>query len=101
MRLKDHMTLNFNKYISLAAVLLDTHKAFNTTWNPGLLYELSKLEFLASVIKLISSFLSQRKFRVFVEGKMSKPREMQTRVSQGSVLTPTLYSMYINDTPKQ
>jgi hypothetical protein len=58
------------------------------------------LEFSINLIKLISSFLSQRKFRVSVEGEMSPPREMQAGVPQGSVLSPTLYNIYINDTPQ-
>jgi hypothetical protein len=52
-----------------------------------------------SAIKLIGSFLSQRKFRVSVEGEMSTTRDIQAGVPQGSILAPTLYSLYINDTP--
>jgi hypothetical protein len=100
MRLADHVTLYFNCNISTAAVFLDIEKAFDTTWQPGLLYKLSKLQFSISLIKLIASFLSQRKFRVSVEGEMSKPRYMQAGVPQGSVLSPTLYTLYINDTPQ-
>jgi hypothetical protein len=73
----DHVTLNFNNNMSKAAVFLYIEKFFDTAWHPGLLYELSKLEFSASLIKLISSFLSQRKSRVLVEGKMCMPREMR------------------------
>jgi hypothetical protein len=53
---------------------------------------LSKLEFSTSLIKLISSFLSQRKLLVIisVEVEMSTPREMRAGVPQGSVLPPTL-----------
>jgi retron-type reverse transcriptase len=43
-----------------------------------------------------ASFLSQRKFRVSVEGEMSTPREMQAGVPQGSVLSPTLFNLYID-----
>jgi hypothetical protein len=43
----------------MAAVFLDIEKAFDTTWRSGLLYQLSKLEFSISLIKLIGSFLSQ------------------------------------------
>jgi hypothetical protein len=100
MRLADHVTLNFNNNMSTDAVFLDIEKAFDTTWHPGLLYKLSKLQFSTILIKLIGSFLSQRKFRVLVEGKTSTPRYMQAGVPQGSVLSPALYNLYINDTPK-
>jgi hypothetical protein len=77
MRLTDHVTLNFNNKISTAAVFLDIEKAFDITWHSGLLYKLHKLEFSTNLIKLLGSFLSQRKFRVSVEGEMSAPRVMQ------------------------
>jgi hypothetical protein len=77
MRLTGHVTLNFSNDMSKAALFLDIAKAFDTKWHPGLLYELSKLEFLASLIKLISPFLSQRKSGVSIEGKVCTPREMQ------------------------
>jgi hypothetical protein len=100
MRLADHLTLNFKNNMSTVAVFLDIEKAFDITWHPGLLYKLSKLQFSTNLIKLISSFLSQRNFRVSVEGEMSTPRYMQARMPQGSVLSPTLYYLYINDTPQ-
>jgi hypothetical protein len=101
MKLVDHMTLHFNNKMSTAVVFSDIGNAFDTTWHTGLLYKLLKLNFLARIIKLISSFLLQRKFGVLVEGKMSTPRCMHTGVPQGSILTPTLYNLYINDTPPQ
>jgi hypothetical protein len=64
-----------------------------------LVYKVFKLEFLTNLNKLISSFLSQQKFRVSVEGEMFTSREMKAGVSQGFALSPTLYNLYINDTP--
>jgi hypothetical protein len=94
MRLAEHVTLNFNfnfnNNIYTAAVFLDIEKSFDTTWNPGLLYKLSKLNSSIRIIKLISSFLLQQKFRVSAEGEMSTPRCMQAGVPQGSDLSPTL-----------
>jgi retron-type reverse transcriptase len=86
--------------MSTAAIFLDIERAFDTTWHTGLLYKLQKSEFSGNLIKLMSSFLSERKFRVSVEVEMSTPRYMEAGVPQGSVLSPTLYNLYINDTPK-
>jgi hypothetical protein len=80
--------------MSTAAVFLDIAKAFDSTWHPGLLYKLAKLKFSTNLIKFISSFRSERKFRVSVEGEFSTPRYMQSGVPQGSVLSPTLYNLY-------
>jgi hypothetical protein len=98
MRLADHVTLNFNNKMSTNVVLLDNKKAFDTTSHHGLLYKLLKLNFSTRIIKLISSFLLQRKFRVSVEGEMSMSRCMQAEIPRGSYLFPTLYNLYINDT---
>jgi hypothetical protein len=81
----------------MAAEFLYIEKAFNTTWHSGLLFKLSKLEFSNRLIELIGSFLAQGKFRVSVEGEISTPRVMQAGVPLGSVLSPTLFNMYIND----
>jgi hypothetical protein len=102
MKLMDYVTLNFNNNMSTAAVFLDMEKASDTAWHLGFLYKLDKLKFSISLVKLISSFLSQRKFRISVEGEMTTPRDIQVGVPQGSFLSPTLYStyIYIYDTPK-
>jgi hypothetical protein len=73
MTLVDHVTLDFNNNMSTATVFFDIEKAFDTTWHTGLLYKLSKMDFSASLIKLISSFLSNKKFSVPVEDEMSTP----------------------------
>jgi hypothetical protein len=52
------------------------------------------------LIKLITSYLSHRKFRVSVEGELSTPRNIEAGVPQGSILAPTLYSLYIKDIPQ-
>jgi hypothetical protein len=98
MNLTDHVILNFNNNMSTDAVFLDIDNSFDTTWDLYLLYKLSDLTFSISLIKRINSFLSQRNFRVSVEGEISTPRDMQALVPQSSVLSPTLYSLYINDT---
>jgi hypothetical protein len=86
--------------MSMAAVFLDIERAFDTTWHLGLLHKLQEIKFSVSIIKLISSFLSQRGFRDSVEGEMCAPRYIQVGVPRGFFLSPTLYSLYINFTPQ-
>jgi hypothetical protein len=100
MRLTDHVTLNFNNKMSTAAVFSDIEKAFDGTWPSGLLCKIPQLEFSTRLIKLIGSFLSKRKFSVSVEGEMSTQRVMQAGVLQGSILSATLFNMYIKHVPE-
>jgi hypothetical protein len=82
----DNVTLNFNNNISTAAVFLDIEKNFDKTWNLGLVYKLSTLQFSISLIKLVYSFLSKTKFIVSVEGEMSPPRNIQGGVLYGCLV---------------
>jgi hypothetical protein len=84
--LVDHITLNFNNNMLMAVVFLDMEKAFDTTWHSGLLYKLSELEFSTSLIKVIASFLTDRKFEVLVGGEFSTPRKWR----QGFLKVPSL-----------
>jgi hypothetical protein len=61
------VTLIFNNNMPTAE-FLDIGKAFDKTWHPGLLYKLRKLKLSKNLVKPISSFVSEGKFRVSVKG---------------------------------
>ena len=51
------------------------------------------------IFGLISSFLSNRRHRVVLDGKSSQEYPVNPGVPQGSIRDPTLFLLYINDLP--
>ena len=54
---------------------------------------------LGQIFGLISSFLSNRRLRLVLDGKSSKVCPVNAEVPQGSILGSTLFLLYINDLP--
>jgi hypothetical protein len=85
-RLTDHVTLNYNNNNSTSAVFSNVDKASDTTKHSGLLHKVSELQFPTSLVKLIANFLTNKKFKISIEGLFSTPKEMAAGVPRGSIL---------------
>jgi hypothetical protein len=80
---------------------LDVEKAFDSVWHDGVRHKLSTpgIQLPAKLIRLFSSYLSDRKIQVKVGQAKSRVVTLQAGTPQGSVLSPTLFNIYVNDIP--
>lgn len=79
------------------AVSLDMAKAFDRVWHRGLLSKLPSYGLPEGLCKWVASFLSGRCIRAVVDGCCSAKLGLNAGVPQGSVLSPTLFLLHIND----
>ena len=95
----DRTARAFNRSGATGAVALDISKAFDRVWHAGLLHKLKSYGISGPIFSLISSFLSNRRLRVVLDGKSSQEYPVNAGVPQGSILDLTLFLLYINDLP--
>jgi len=98
-RLTQSIMLAKEKHWSASVISLDVEKAFDSVWHDGLRYKLSQIGLPVKLVRLLSSFLSDRTISVRIGDVLSKPVALKAGTPQGSVLSPLLYLIYVNDIP--
>jgi ribonuclease HI len=77
--------------------LLDYSKAYDRTWRERLLQKLIELGVPTHLTRWIAAFLRTRTAEVMINGTLSKRVRMKQGLPQGSVLSPLLFVIFIND----
>jgi hypothetical protein len=98
-RVVERVSRNFNEKRQTCAVFLDVAKAFDTVWVEGLLYKLTALNIPSYLVKTISSYLKSRTFEASFQTATPTSLRMRTGVAQGGIISPVLFSQYVNVMP--
>ena len=82
---------------SAGMILIYLQKAFNTLDHPILLKKLKYIGFSPDTARWFESYLKNLNLIVSLEKSLSEPGVLNCGVPQGSILSPILFSLYLND----
>uniref|UniRef100_A0A8K9X2D8 Reverse transcriptase domain-containing protein n=1 Tax=Oncorhynchus mykiss TaxID=8022 RepID=A0A8K9X2D8_ONCMY len=97
LKVLNYILTAINKKHYCAAVFIDLAKAFDSVNHHILIGRLDSLGFSNDCLAWFTNYFSDRVQCVKSEGLLSGPLAVSMGVPQGSILGPTLFSVYINE----
>ena len=89
------ITLDKGRFV--CAMFMDLSKAFDTVNHNLLIPKLGAYGFQKDALSFLKSYLTKRRARVPVNSNFSAWERIISRVSQGSILGPLLFKIFLND----
>ena len=96
-RLTERWKRCFDKSGVIVGVLMDLSKAYGCIRHDLLIAKLQAYGLEIKAIKLLHSYLTNRKQRTKINNSFSEWVEIRIGITQGSVLGPMLFNIFIND----
>lgn len=93
----DLLFSGFERNLVSCALFLDVSKAFDTVSHSILLKKLYSFGFRGPFFSLLSNYLSNRSQLVIISESQSPRTMLRAGVPQGSILSPLLFNLYVND----
>lgn len=97
-RLVDVISYFLEKKLYCTCAFLDISQKFDRVWYQGLLYT-SKSFIPSFYFLLIKSYRTDRSFKICFGITMSEIASINAGVSQGGILSPILFNIFVSDQP--
>ena len=82
------------------ATLHDIEKAYDKIWHEGLTLKLKRVGLDDRTVAMLQNYLTDREVRLTVGETVSEPVKLLAGTPQGSVLSPTLFNVWVSDIPQ-
>ena len=98
-RLTDNVLDGFKERKCTIGIFLDVEGAFDKVWREGLMFKLYKLGLSNKTVRIVSSFVNERKIAVSEGEFLTDDHVTEAGTPQGAILSPMLFALYTADLP--